>query len=232
MGFKARWALALLAMAYLHPNGTAQEGGKYSLKTSDKAPPSELSEPIRKELAPTAVQVYDPAGKLALELWFRKAIPAEVKPEQVKKGITYRQLRPSELLGAVQFHQPWKDYRKQSIKAGVYTLRLAAQPTDGKHPADIAEYPDFLLVVGAREDASPGLMDMMKLQDASGDSIGTSHPGVFMLAPNPQPGATAELAARPRNQWVVNGRSELVVGGKPAGVMGVGVTVVGFTPSE
>jgi hypothetical protein len=232
MAYPCRWAVALLALACLLPRSVAQETGKFTLKTAATAPPTVLSAPIRKELAEPALQLYDPAGKLVAELWTRKAIPAEVKPEQAKKGVTYRDLKQGELFGAIQFHQGWKDYRKHKIKAGVYTLRLAVQPTDGKHTADISEYPDFLLLVGPKDDTQPGPIDPMKLPEIAGDSIGSSHPGVFMLAPNPNPTATPELAARPRSQWVVNTRSELLVGGRPAGSLGIGLTLVGHTPSE
>ena len=227
-----RWAVALLALACLLPRSDAQETGKFSLKTSDLPPPDVLSAPIRKELVPLALQLYDPAGKRVADVWIRKAIPAELKPDQVKKGVTYRDLKQGELFGAIQFHENWKDYRKHRIKAGIYTLRLAVQPTDGKHTADISEYPDFLLLVGPKEDTQPGPIDPMKLTEIGGDSIGSSHPGVFMLAPNPQPTATPELASRPRSQWVVNTRSELLVGGRVAGTLGIGLTLVGHTPAE
>jgi hypothetical protein len=225
-----RCAAALLALASLLLRAQAQEG-KFSLKSTDAPAPAAVNEAIRKELGP-ALRLHDVAGKLVAELWFRKTIATDVSAAQVKKGVTYRDLKPGELFGAVQFHEGWKDYRKHKIKAGVYTLRLARQPTDGKHTADISEYPDFLLVVSARDDASPGVMDPMKLEEMSGDSIGAAHPGVFMLAPNPRPGTAAELAARPRNQWVVNARADLVSGGQPVGTLGIGLTVVGHTPSE
>jgi hypothetical protein len=206
--------LALLALV---ASAHAQEATKISLKTSDTPPAKELSDAIRKELAEPDIQIFDAAGKLVADFWFRKAIPAD------KAVKSYRDLKQGELFGAVRFHQTWRDYRKQKIKAGVYTLRLAFQPTDGKHTADVSEYPDFLLVVDAKADTNPAPLDVMKLTEESGDSIGSGHPGLFMLAPNPQPGPMPTLAARPRNQWVINTRS---------GNLGIGLTVVGHTPAE
>ncbi len=232
MTMHLRLAAALFALACLLPRAAAQEAGKYTLKTADAAPPAALKDSIRKELSNQALRLYDPSGKLAAEFWFRKAIPADVSPAQVKKGVTYRDLKQGELFGAVQFHELWKDYRKHKIKAGTYTLRLAFQPTDGKHTADISEYPEFLLVVGAKEDDNPAPIEPMKLGEVSGDSIGAAHPGVFMLAPNPRPGPAPELDARPRNQWVVSTRSELLSGGKSVGTLGIGLTVIGHTPAE
>jgi len=37
------------------------------------------------------------------------------------------------LLGALRVHKTEIDYRKQKLKEGVYTLRLAYQPADGDH---------------------------------------------------------------------------------------------------
>ena len=79
------------------------------------------------------MQVLDDKGKPFCELWFRKEVPVKVKPDEVKKGLKYRQLEQSTLLGAVRFDQAWIDFRKQKIKPGVYTLRLAFQPEDGNH---------------------------------------------------------------------------------------------------
>lgn len=232
MATHLRRAGLLLALACLLPQAAAQEGGKFTLKTTEAAPPAALNEAIRKELAPQAMRLYDPAGKLVADVWFRKTIPAELNQAQVKKGVTYRELKQGELFGAIQLHETWRDYRKHKIKADVYTLRLAFQPTDGKHTADVSEYPDFLLVVGAKEDTSPEPMDPMKLAEISGDSIGAAHPGIFMLAPNPRPGPAPDLAARPRNQWVLNGRAELRSGGQSVGTLGIGLTLVGHTPAE
>jgi hypothetical protein len=215
-------ASVMVGLLLWYAPSPALEGGKYSLKTADTAAPKELSEPIRGELGGQSLQLYDPAGKLAGEFWFRKALPAD------KKVGSYRDLKQGELFGAVRFAQTWKDYRKQPIQPGVYTLRLAFQPTDGKHTADVSEYPDFLLVVGAREDAKAEPLDIKKLQEASGDSISSGHPGLFMLAPNPKPSATPELAARPREQWVIQTKAEL----RNGGTLGIGLTVVGHTPAE
>src|SRR5262245_32526366 len=107
------------------------QGGKFTIKTADTAPPEEIGAPIRKLLGPQTIQLVDGGGKTVCEVWFRKEIPADATADQIKNGLTYREVKQSEVLGAIRFEQDWTDYRKQKVKAGLYTLRLAYQPQDG-----------------------------------------------------------------------------------------------------
>src|SRR5262245_36576250 len=130
-----------VALALVSP-APGQEGGRYSIKVGTTPPPAELKEPFRKLLDERSVQLVDDKGAVLAELWFRKAIPTKATPEQVKNGITYREVEESTLLGAVKFDQQYTDYRKQKIKPGVYTLRLGFQPMDGDHMGT-APYGEF-----------------------------------------------------------------------------------------
>ncbi len=226
------FAFAVLSVALL-TLVRAGESDKYTIKTSDNAPPKELSEPIQKLLGNTSVQLLAPDGRAICEVWIRKEIPADATPEQVKNGITYREVKQTEIFGAVQFLKDVTDYRKQKIKAGVYTLRLAYQPTDGKHTADVSEYQDFVAVISAKADTKPALLDPKVMQETSGDSISLGHPGIFMLCPNNKPGPMPELQARAKSHWVLNTRSTIVADGKATGAfLGIGLTLVGHSPAE
>lgn len=203
----------------------AQEG-KHSVKTATAEPPKELSEPIRKLLGPGAVQFLDAKGGLVAELWFRKAVPADATPEQVKNGLTYRELKETTVIGAARFEQQWSDYRKQKIKPGVYTLRLGFQPMDGDHMGT-SPYPDFLLLVSAKEDKNADPVEPKQLQEMSIKTMGTSHPGVLLLFPNNKPGAGPQLVSQPNNHLVLNTKEDVTVGGTKAGTLGFGLTLVG-----
>lgn len=217
---------ALIVVVGLLSLGRAQEG-KYTIKTTDTPPPKELDPSIQKLLGKTSIQLLDPAGKAIGEFWFRSEIPADATPEQIKNGITYREIRQSEVLGAVRFDQDYTDYRKQKIKAGVYTLRLGYQPADGDHQGS-SDFQEFLLVQAADKDKKPELQDFKHMVELSAKSIGTGHPGVFMLAPNSPPGATPSIVSRPKNHWVVNTKGEIAVAGKKTGAaFGLGLNVVG-----
>ena len=178
-------------------------------------------------LGKTSIQLLDAGGKTIGEFWFRGEIPADASAEQIKNGLTYREIRQSEVLGAVRFEQDWTDYRKQKVKAGVYTLRLGYQPADGDHQGS-SDFQEFLLLIGADKDKSPELIEFKHLSETSSKSIGTGHPGVFMLAPNATPGKKPDIAARPKNHWVINTKGEIVVAGKKVGAsFGIGLNVVG-----
>jgi hypothetical protein len=227
-----RHALFVLALGAFLPWAVAQEKGKYTVKSSETAPPNELSEPVRKLLKSESMVFLDAAGKSIAEIWLRNAIPTDATPEQIKNGITYRELKQSEVLGAIRFDRDWSDYRKQKIRAGVYTMRLAFQPADGKHGADVSEFQDFVALLSAKADTSPNLMEPKKLQETSADSIDSGHPGVFMLVPT-KPGKGPEVVARPKEHWMVTLKAPLAASGKDAGAfLGIGLNLVGHSPAE
>jgi hypothetical protein len=230
--FTTRYTLPTFLLACFLPLATAQEKGKFSVKTMEGAPPKELGEPIRKLLRSEALQFLDGSDKPIAEIWLRSAVPTDATPEQIKNGITYRELMQSELFGAIRFDRDWTDYRKQKVKAGVYTLRLAFQPTDGKHTADVSEFQEFVVVLSAKADTSPALMEPAKLQETSSDSIASGHPGVFMLVPS-KPGKAPEVVARPKEHWMITTKIPLVSGGKETGAfIGLGINLVGHSPVE
>ena len=49
---------------------------KYTIKTADTPPPSELAEPIRKLMSEHAVQLRDEKGAVLCEVWLRKQLLA------------------------------------------------------------------------------------------------------------------------------------------------------------
>lgn len=207
----------------------AQEG-KYSIKTGDTPPPKAVSESIQKLLDKKSVQLLAPDGKPIAELWFRANVPADATPEQIKNGITYREVKQSEILGVIRVDQDWSDYRKQKVKPGVYTLRLGYQPADGDHQG-ASTYKEFLVLVDAAKDTKAELMDYKEMVEHSMKSITTGHPGVLMLFPNPKPGAAPKLEAKEMNHWVLFTKEEITAAGKNTGTsLGIGVTLVGNAP--
>jgi hypothetical protein len=220
----ARWAALLILLGCV--SFLPAQGGKYSIKPESNSPPKELNDAIAKLLNPKSISFMDTQGKVVAELWFRKNVPADATPEQIKNGVTYRELKQTEILGAVRFDQDWTDYRKQKVKAGVYTLRLGFQPMDGDHTG-ASQFTEFALIVDAAKDQKPALMEPKDMIEASQKSIGTGHPGVFMLFPNNMPAAAPQLVSKESNHWVLNASENITVGGKKAGTIGIGLTLVG-----
>jgi hypothetical protein len=217
-----RWVLAIVSALTM----TAVSQAQYSIKSVNEAVPQEVNAEIRKQIADASVQFLDGKGNLVAQFWLAKAVLSDATPEQIKNGLTYRELKETGVLGVAKFDQPWTDYRKQKIKPGVYTLRLAYQPMDGDHMGT-SPYPDFALLVAAKKDSKPGTMEAKSLVEMSTATMGTSHPGVIMLAPNTKPSPKPELAKRENNNWVINTQVGISAGGGTGGVIGVGLTVVG-----
>ncbi len=172
-------ALVLLAFS---PGWTAAGPAALQAKAESLDPPTELAAPVAKLLGKDAVVVADGDGDAVLTIWFRAEVPAKATAEQVKNGLTYREIPEGTLVGAVRFARPFVDYRKQEIAAGVYTLRFAVQPDVGDH-LGTAPHPEFLLLSPAAKDDSADPLDGKTLVKLSSASTGGDHPGVMLLFP-------------------------------------------------
>lgn len=208
----------------------AHADGKYTITKVKSAPPKEIKEPIRQLLAEHAARLQDDKGGLVGEVWFRKEIPAKATAEQVKNGLTYREIEEGTLFGAVRFDRLMTDYRKQKIMPGVYTLRLGFQPMDGDHMGT-APTSDFFLVIPAAVDMKPEAPEAKQLREDSARAVKTSHPGVLLLFPNTKPDGSLRLAVKENDHWVLNYAAPVVVDGKKS-MLGVGLTVVGHSTLE
>ncbi len=221
-----RFAFAMFVFALSSWTGLGGDS-KGDLQTASTKPPAELADGIRKLLPEKSIQVNDAAGQAIGEFWFRAEIPVDASPTQIKNGLTYREIRQTEILGAVRFDREWTDYRKQKIKPGVYTLRLGFQPKIDDH-VGVSDYQEFLLVTAADKDVGPELVEPKDMIERSLKGLGTKHPGVFMLFPNPRPALMPELATRPRSHMLLSTRCETTVDGKKTGTaLGLSMTIIG-----
>jgi hypothetical protein len=220
---RAAAVLALLAVAT-----AAHAEAKYSIKEAKTEPPKELKPAIAKLLDDGAVQLLDAKGALICEVWFRKEVPAKATPEQIKNGITMREIPETTVLGALRVHKTMIDYRKQKIKAGVYTLRLGYQPSDGDHMGT-APNNEFCLPVPAADDKDSELMKPKALQEASTKATGGSHPGVFLLfPPKAKAPAAPGLEKDDMNDWILTRAVEVKAGDAKAKI-GLMLTLVGVS---
>ena len=219
-------ALALLIVTM---PAAAAAASKYTIKEANNSAPKELSEPIRKLLSYKSLQLVGGDGAVLCELWLRKELPVKATPEQIKNGLTYREVEESTIFGGVRFDKEWTDYRKQKVKPGFYTLRLGFQPMDGDHMGT-APYPDFCLLIPATADQKPGLMEAKELRELSAKANGGSHPTVLLLFPNEKPEPAAQLVDKGENTWVLMVKEPVSVDGKNTGNgMGLGLTLIGQT---
>ncbi|HKI37836.1 MAG TPA: hypothetical protein VKA46_38640 [Gemmataceae bacterium] len=215
--------LALLAVA-----STAHAQAKYSIKEAKTELPKELKPAVAKLLDDNAVQLLDGKDTLICEVWFRKEVPVKATPEQVKNGITLREIPETTLLGALRVHKTMTDYRKQKIKAGVYTLRLAYQPSDGDHMGT-APNNEFCLPVLADDDKDAELMKPKALHETSAKVAGGSHPAVLLLfPPKAQAPDTPKLEKDAMSDWILTRPVEVKAGDAKA-TIGLMLTLVGVS---
>src|SRR5438128_7460894 len=182
-----------VALGFLLASSALAAEGTYSIKSVTAPPPNELKESFRSLLGDKAVAFLDDKGTTIGHVWFRMEVPAKATAEQIKNGLSYREIDETTLLGAMKLDQQYTDYRRQKIRPGVYTLRLGYQLMDGDHMGT-APYAEFCLLVPAARDENPEPMKEPKtLHERSTRASGTSHPAVLLLFPNPKPEAQPKL---------------------------------------
>ncbi len=202
----------------------------FSVKSAKTALPKALKPAVQKLLGGDSLQLLDDKQQLLAEIWLRTEVPVKATETQIKNGLTYQDLEQTTLLGVVQIHQQLIDYRKQKIKPGVYTMRLAFQPMDGDHMGT-APFSEFVLLVPIDKDEGKATLEPEQLHKLSTRASGTGHPAVFLLFP-----ASLKDAAKPRvskqmdTHWVLTVPLPINAEGKK-GTMGLGLTFVGVSPS-
>ncbi|HEY1187797.1 MAG TPA: hypothetical protein VGE74_09075 [Gemmata sp.] len=214
-------AIALLACPF--PARAAEP--KLSAKVEKVAPPAALAEPVRKTLDERALVVRDGGSEL-MTVWFRAEIPAKANEDQIKNGLTYREIPEGTLVGAIRFPEAFTDFRKQEIAAGVYTLRFAVQPDIGDHTGT-SPNPEFCLMSPAKEDKSADTVEPKKLIELSSLVNEGRHPAVLLLWPNNGKDAGAvKVVSKGNGVFAATVPRALVADGKKA-QLGFAVTVAG-----
>jgi len=221
-----RFLLALLAGLALAPSAHAQD---YKVESFDAAAPAELAPAIRETLSSAALRVIGPQGPLC-EIWFRAAVPARATAEQ-KLGVAYGQFEEGTLFGAVRFLRENRDFRKQLVKPGVFTLRYALNPVDGNHMG-VSPIRDFLLLLPAAEDVSPANFTRDDTLKLSKKSIGLNHPSVWSVTSGEGEHSKLPDVVRLEEEdaWVLYFRVQVQPVGGAAAPLTLGLIVVGHAP--
>jgi hypothetical protein len=144
----------------------------------DKEPPKAISDPIRKLLLPTAVQVIEGTAPI-YQLWFASEIPLKSKPVSADKALDT--IAETTLVGAVTVGNGQRDYKDNEIAAGDYTMRFGLQPQDGDH-LGTADSPYFVLLIPAAGDTQlNGFASTKAMAKVSGKDTASNHPVVLNL---------------------------------------------------
>jgi hypothetical protein len=210
------WAALVCAAAL-----PARAADPYSIKPVTEAAPKELAEPVRKLMGDHAVQLLDAKGEVLAQVWFCKEVSAKA---QAGGELTYQQLQESTVVGALKVAKQMRDYRKQKVKPGVYTLRYGNQPMDGDHMGT-APYAEFVEACPAAEDKSPAPLETKALHELSAKTT-NSHPAVLLLFPGTGAAAEPKLVNKGEGHWVLFLQLDAKAGDKKA-KLPVGLTLIG-----
>lgn len=203
---------------------------KLTLATAKADPPKEVADAVVKLLDKEAVSVTSEDNALSLTVWFRGELPTAASADQIKNGLTYREITEGTLLGVVKFDKPFTDFRKQEIAAGVYTMRLAVQPDTGDHK-DTAPHQDFTLLVPAAADTSAEALEVKAVVKLSLKATGGDHPGVMLLFPHHGKEEKAELVTQTEGARCVRLRRP-VANGDTKATLGVSLVVDGVSKTR
>lgn len=148
---------------------------------SDAPPPQEIPQTARQVLVPTCLVFQGPDKSPLARIWLLPSWVANAEPEQVANGLTLAELETGQTLGWLEVIKPLKDFRAREIPAGIYGLRLVAQPSSDDHN-DTAPGPHFAMLIPAGDPdwkATKSLEDVFKL----GIRVVDKHPAVLLLHP-------------------------------------------------
>ena len=136
------------------------------------------SDALKKALDPKGHRITLADGTVLCEIWLPSAVATGKTDAQ---GAAYTWLAESALVAVITFPKTSTDFRKQSIKAGSYTLRYAVHPQDGNH-IGISPIRDFLLLVPVAADQDPSAKYKFEdLTALSKKTSGTNHPSPMSL---------------------------------------------------
>lgn len=213
----------LLALVAAVPASAAEPA--FTARYEKLDPPADVAGPVRKLLAADALVVRGEKDEVVMKVWFRGAIPIKASDEQVKNGLTYREIPEGVLVGVIEFPGPFTDYRRQEVPKGAYTLRFAVQPDIGDHTGT-SPHPEFCLMSPAAKDQTGEPVEKKELIRMSSEVNEGKHPAVLLLFPNFAKEDGPKVVGKENGVWVANARRAVTVGDAKAS-LGFGITVAG-----
>ncbi len=211
---------AVLALLFI----STQADTKFTAQVEKTALPEKVALPIRKLLDEQAFVVRH-GENVIMRIWFRSVLPMKATDEQVKNGLTYREIPEGTLVGVLEFPQAFTDYRKQELPAGVYTLRFAVQPDIGDHTGT-SPHPEFCLICPLAEEKDAEPIELKSLIELSSKVNEGRHPAVLLLWPNTAKDNAVKVIDK-GNDILVATLKRPVIAGEVKSMLGFAVTIAG-----
>ena len=186
------------------------------------APPVDLSDALEGLFATGGQRVV--VGGRTCDFWWVKSLPLSAGT----RGVSWSDVDEGTLVGAVLLSNGYHDIRGQTIKAGLYTLRLALQPGDGNH-LGTAAHREFLLIAPTTVDDSAAAAGHDKAVDMARQSIGASHPGSWAIDPLESNAPPGTIVTADEGQRAVVFEVPISRDGRDLGTIRFGLVLVGST---
>jgi hypothetical protein len=216
--------LAAMGIAAL-PGDSIAAG--YSAEIISTAAPTEVPAGIRELLSDKGLRVNGPSGPVC-EIWLRKVLPGKDQSQQL--GVIYGQIPEGALVGVMRLAVEGKDYRQQSVKPGVYTLRYALLPQNGNH-LGVSPNRDFLLASPVASDQKPHILSFEEVLTLSRKTTGSGHPSVWSLVASTQEAPVPKMFHQEDpDLWIVGFPLSLQSAPNNLTVRPVWMVVVGHAP--
>lgn len=215
----------ILAAEFLCAAMAFAEGG-YKIEPLSGLP-ADAPKALQETLQAQGTRLLNDQGGTVCEVWLRKAIPTQ-QAAGGSADILYGNLAMGTLVGVLRFPNGGSDFRGQTIKAGIYTLRYALIPQDGNHMG-VSPNRDFLLLSPVAQDAQIDKQleygDLLKL---SRQASGTGHPAVLSLGPVQQGQSFPGLVHNDQGYWLLQFKLQgQSASGGPGQDFPVALTLVG-----
>jgi hypothetical protein len=202
-----RLLASLLLIAVTVFGATAESAG---------SPPADLNPAVAGMLQKEGTKIMD-GGKAVTEIWFRKEMPTG--PATTETNITMETVPHGALLGVARYTQGGADRRGQTIKPGLYTMRLSFFPQNGDHQG-VAPQRDFLLLSPLAADTKPTEnLSYKAVTELSKKASGTPHP-LVLSAWKGEGDFKTGLAQEGEHDWVLRTK----IGDYPLAVIVIGQT--------
>jgi hypothetical protein len=207
-----RWRFSFIVFAVFLSAAVAL-AQDYKVETVQGLPGGNVAQAVKSDLDPSGLKFTNSQGKEVAEVWLRKSIPTAANPNS-SSDVLYGGITPGTLVGVLDLPAAWSDFRGQSIKPGVYTLRYELIPQDGNHMG-VSTYRDFVHLIPAAKDTDPSkVLPFKDVMQLSRLATGTGHPAVLVLDPAGQSVTTYPAAFQDDMQnWAL--QTKTTVGGKP-----------------
>lgn len=193
------------------------------------APPATVAVELAKSLSQDAF-VVESAGKTLATFWLRSGIPFEQTPS----ALSYASLKEGTFVGVVEIKtEEWTDFRKQSFKPGVFTLRIGFQPKDGNHMG-VSPSSEFLCLAAVDKDLKLPAIEHKELMKLSKTALGTGHPVVLYLNPFPEKfaGKLPSVVQNELMHTVLQIPSKAELPGAKVVDFPIGIVIVGQTTAD